>query len=98
MSEKEEDHIICFIKMIKMVERVNISRGTIIDLLNAESHKDLWKYTMKALIIGGDKYLIAKSYILEKLDYCKQHLNKPYGFLSISRYNIYKELCYNTNI
>lgn len=83
-----------FITRIKNLEGAIINRGTILDLLALEQHKEIWKFTIKALLIAKDDLWIDKFYLLEKVQYCRDHLDEPYQFLDVFRKKIFDQLLY----
>ena len=79
-----------FIEVVKNLADNNLLRGDLIGLL--PELKENWIYAIKALLISTVDKHIAKSYILQKLRYCANHVGLEHTFLSIYRLLIYKAI------
>jgi len=90
----ETERINDFITKVRNLEGAIINRGKILDLLALVTHKDLWKYAVKALLVALDDHWIDKFYLLQKVQYCKDHLENPHKFLDVFRQKIFDQLLY----
>lgn len=78
------------IDIIEKYPTINISRGTIIDLI--AHNKNVWILTLKALLIKNTALYVHKQYLLDKLNYMKRNPIKPYLFLDIQGLMVYQAL------
>lgn len=69
------------IDIIKETLFLPITRGVIIDYV--AENTDTWILVLKALLIKNSSRFIAKSYLLEKLEFMKRNPKDPQGFLDI---------------
>ena len=68
-----------YITLVKNKPLGVISRGNIIDDLS--DHNDNWILVLKALLIKNTTHFIAKSYLLEKLNFMKNNPGSAHLFL-----------------
>ena len=67
-----------------------MSRGHIIDMLS--DNDDKWCDIIRALLLGENKILINVLYLIEKVNYCKDHPTEPERFLKGKYLQIFKSL------
>jgi len=79
-----------FINFIQSLQVVRFTRGFIID--HIALCKDDWVFALKALLIKNTEKHIFKSYLLEKLNFMREHPDCPYAFLDTEGAFIFSRL------